>query len=271
MLCVSQGEAPPPSSRGTSSAPGAVFYFTVNFFPTGVVIKAEIWVFRDVQVSLPSSLAKPWPSWCFRKHMEGLRFHVSQEIHWFHKHRKVKCGLSSTFTFLQCLQEKEKEDVKKFASGSVGQSSAGGVPWGGPRAAVARPWPRLSGAPHSPELPFGEILAAICVTAWNWGKNRNRKPGWIKCRRKNEITDTVILVSLYSCAFSNVSGRPLAGERQEGCRSLKNYATYCVTFSDWKELWMFWGSGTWLCAQALCITHASCFYICVCIFCPSEM
>lgn len=100
-----------PSSCGASSASGTVFYFTVNFFHTGVsmlLIKTEIQVFKDAQVSLPSSLTKPWPSCCFKKHVKGLRLHVSCKICWFHKYRKVKHGLSATFTFLQCLQGKEK-------------------------------------------------------------------------------------------------------------------------------------------------------------------
>jgi len=40
-----------PSSCGASPASGAVFYFIVNFFPTGVstlLIRAEILVFKDV-------------------------------------------------------------------------------------------------------------------------------------------------------------------------------------------------------------------------------
>lgn len=67
-----------PSSRGASSPSDTVFYFTVNFFLNGfnmLLIKAEIRVFRDVQVSLPSSLTKPcglpgvsestWKAWGF--------------------------------------------------------------------------------------------------------------------------------------------------------------------------------------------------------------
>lgn len=161
-----------PSSCGASCASGAVFYFAVNFFPTGVstlLIKAEIWVCKDVQVSLPSSLTKPWPSQCFKKHMDGLKFRVSHKICWFHKYRKVKRGLSTVFTFLQCLQEQEKEDVKKFASNSMGQSSAGSPPWweyATQRAAMVWPWPALCCQGFQELLAHcsSPFLAFICVT-----------------------------------------------------------------------------------------------------------
>lgn len=53
-----------PSSHGASSPLGTVFILLfVNFFLNGfnmLLIKVEMWVFKDVQVSLPSSLTKPY-------------------------------------------------------------------------------------------------------------------------------------------------------------------------------------------------------------------
>lgn len=98
-----------PSSHGASSASGAVFFF--SFLLTGFItllIKAEIQDLKDVQISLPSCLTKPWPSWYFKKHMEGLRFHVAHKMSWFHKYKKVKRDLFAVFTFLQCLQKEGK-------------------------------------------------------------------------------------------------------------------------------------------------------------------
>lgn len=87
------------------------FSFLLAGFST-LLIKAEIQDLKDVQIWLPSSLTKPWLSWYFKKLMEGLRFHVSHKMCWFHKYRKVKHDLSAVFTFLQCLQKEEKWDVK---------------------------------------------------------------------------------------------------------------------------------------------------------------
>lgn len=50
------------SSHGASPPSDTVFYVTVDFFLNGfnmLLIKAEIRVFKNVQVSLPSSLTKP--------------------------------------------------------------------------------------------------------------------------------------------------------------------------------------------------------------------
>lgn len=97
-----------------SSASGAVFFFFSLFsLDSAHLIKAEIQDFKDVQISLSSSLTKPWPSWCFKKHMEGLRFHVSHKMCWFHKYQKVKRDLPAVFTFLQCLQKKGRIRCEK--------------------------------------------------------------------------------------------------------------------------------------------------------------
>lgn len=113
-LCMSQGEGRGPSFHG-QVLPQVQYYFFFSLFSldSAHLIKAEIQDFKDVQISLSSSLTKPWPSWCFKKHMEGLRFHVSHKMCWFHKYQKVKRDLPAVFTFLQCLQKKGRIRCEK--------------------------------------------------------------------------------------------------------------------------------------------------------------
>lgn len=107
-----RGEGPP--SMGKFCLRCSIFFFSSLFsLDSAHLIKAEIQDFKDVQISLPSSLTKPWPSWCFKKHMEGLRFHVSHKMCWFHKYQKVKRDLPAVFTFLQCLQKKGRIRCEK--------------------------------------------------------------------------------------------------------------------------------------------------------------
>lgn len=111
------------------SASGPVFFFSLFSLDSAHRIKAGIQDFKDVQISLPSSLTKPWPSWCFKKHMEGLRFHISYKMCWFHKYRKVKRDLSAVFTFLQCLQKKGRVRCEKVCIQQCEAELSGGSPW----------------------------------------------------------------------------------------------------------------------------------------------
>lgn len=86
--------------------------------------------------------------------------------------------------------------------------------------------PRLSGAPRWPEQSFGENMGfRLCNCVREREQRENQAAG---VEEKNETISRVTLVSLDSYAFSNVSRRPLEGEREEGCCSFKNYATLTV-------------------------------------------
>lgn len=118
-----------PSSHGQVLPQVQYFFFSLFSLDSAHRIKAEIQDFKDVQISLPSSLTKPWPSWCFKKHMEGLRFHISYKMCWFHKYRKVKRDLSAVFTFLQCLQKKGKVRCEKVCIQQCEAELSGGSLW----------------------------------------------------------------------------------------------------------------------------------------------